>query len=142
MSNELQFVRVTEPALFNRIPPKLFQQVKNMDLDIEMLYRLLPGYITSPLSLIYLMVDMENHPQGILWCGLNPTSPNLHVHICSVDPEYQNNGVGEMVNKKLHEIHTELGLSGKITAYTSRPKAMAKQGWTQTRTVMMELNHG
>lgn len=137
---DLKFVRLTHPAMFEGIPRYLFEQVKDAEFKVDRLYQFGPVLITSPLTFLYILVNDTSAVKGILWAEVNPFNENIYANIFSVDKEYQNNGdamVGAI--RKLKEIQVSEKLTGKITSSTTRPKAVEKVGWKKSNQINMEI---
>ena len=91
--SDLKFVRLTQPEQFNLIPPYLFEQIKSADFKIDRLYQFGPILLASSLTFFYALADKKTSlVKGLLWAEINPFCESIHVHIFSVDKEYQNDG--------------------------------------------------
>jgi hypothetical protein len=75
---------------------------------------------------------------GVLWAEINPLNETLFGSVCSVDKEYQGNGILDDVNEVLEKIKEAEGLK-KIQMLTSRPEVYVKKyGWKQSEKVILE----
>ena len=103
--------------------------------------------LASPLKFLYILAEKEQlekgyaPAKGILWAEVNPFNDDIHVHVFSIDKEYQNNGAMAEGIKKVGEIRDIEKLNGKIVTTTTRPKALEKVELTQSKRIYMELSY-
>ena len=132
--NELQFIRITNTEMFWMIPRKLFDDIKDKNYDIELLYKMAGQYL-SPTSFMFLIIDSESQIKGFLWFYLNLLNKKAQVNILTVDPEYQ----GSKAIQKTAEFIKSLDKDLTIEIMTSRPKAFEKAGFKKSETLIMEI---
>ena len=145
--SDLKFVRLTQPEQFSLVPRYLFEQIKGSDFKIDRLYQFGPMLLASPLTFFYILAEKEQlekgyaPAKGILWVEVNPFNDDIHVHVFSIDKEYQNNGAMAEGIKKVGEIRDIEQLNGKIVTTTTRPKAFEKAGLKKSKRIFMELSY-
>ncbi len=132
--NELQFVRITNTEMFWMIPRKLFDDIKDKNYDVEMLYKMAGQYL-SPTSFMFLLVDEYSKIKGFLWFYLNLLNKKAQVNILTIDPDYQ----GSKAIQKTAEFIKSLDKDLTIEIMTSRPKAFEKAGFKKSETLIMEI---
>lgn len=132
--NELQFVRITNTEMFWMIPRKLFDDIKDKNYDVEMLYKMTGQYL-SPTSFMFLLVDEYSKIKGFLWFYLNLLNKKAQVNILTIDPDYQ----GSKAIQKTAEFIKSLDKDLTIEIMTSRPKAFEKAGFKRSETLILEI---
>lgn len=132
--NELQFIRITNADMFWMIPRKLFDDIKDKNYDVEMLYKMAGQYL-SPTSFMFLLIDEHSKIKGFLWFYLNLLNKKAQVNILTIDPDYQ----GSKAIQKTAEFIKSLDKALTIEIMTSRPKAFEKAGFVKSKTLIMEI---
>lgn len=125
-NTKLKAVRIMDVCL---IPRHLVDQIKLRDWPTERFYTL-SGAIAGA-GLVYAWVDEKSLVRGFLWANVSPLDMNLHVHLMSVDKEYQGKGVLKDGVDLCRAIATALKLNG-IVAWTRGVNAFRKLGFTPT----------
>lgn len=141
--NELKFVRInnTTPEvtqmLFNKIPRGLFDQIKDIDFNVDLLYRMPEKFISGFNTRFYVLADKDDEVKGILWAFINILTESIDVQVLSVDKQYQ---WSNALNKTLEFIKSWQGEneSLKVKCITTRPQAYKKAGWKESRQKIME----
>lgn len=133
---ELSILRVYN---LNIIPRRFFEQVKDLDWNIDRLYLMSEQVCSNPCNLIYVLYDKENVIQGVIWAQINLLSENLCIMLLSVDKEYQgaNGAAIEAARFALDSIRREAGLK-KVLWTTTRPRAYEKHGFKRSKSIAME----
>lgn len=91
--NELEFVRTFD---FRHIPRYLFEQVEELDsVEIDRIYNFGAMFASSPLTLLYVLVDMDYKIKGVLWAAIDIIEAIIFIRVLSLDKEYQSptNGI-------------------------------------------------
>lgn len=122
----LKAVRLLDVCL---IPRRLVEQIKLRDWPVERFY-MLSGPITA-IGLVYGWVDKESLIRGFLWGNANPLDMHLHVHLLSVDREFQGKGIMADAVELCRRIVAENKLLG-ITAWTRAARAFTRLGFVPT----------
>jgi hypothetical protein len=137
-SGKLRFVRIDRPDLFQLIPKYLFEQTKDADFNVDLLYRSAGPMLSNPLLQLYAMVDDQSMVKGVFWAFVNMFEMSIQVYLLSVNKEYQDGNVCDHVKDF---IKTWIKRPGKmkLVALTSRPKAYEKHGMKRTNRVLMEM---
>jgi len=85
--DNLQFVRIYNFCL---IPRSLFESAKDMDAaKIDRIYRFGQLFTTSPLTLLYVLIDISNKIKGVLWADIDAIDAIIFVKFFALDKEYQ-----------------------------------------------------
>jgi len=85
---DLKFKRIFDFAL---VPRYLLEQVREIDKDmINRIYQFGPLITGNPLTLLYVLVDVDYKIKGVLWANINVVEAIIYVHLLSVDRQYQN----------------------------------------------------
>ena len=151
MSNnfeDLKWVRVFTPE---HIPRYLVEQIKSRDYSVDDFYKyqelncLLEeekGPTLNPLNQLHVLVDKENMVKGFVWFTIETLSKNIILQTYSIDKEYWNKGkavskVAEFLTKALNE-----GKLKKIFWVTDYPKHSEKNGFTRSKSILMEYTDG
>ncbi|KKN53625.1 hypothetical protein LCGC14_0600560 [marine sediment metagenome] len=141
--SDLKFVRITgEPdivdMLFRQIPRELFEQVKDIEFNIDLLYQYPSKFIGGVNNMFYVLVDDEDLIKGILWIYINVLTEAIQIQILSIDKEYQ---FGNALKETEKFIRSWLGENEnlKIQIMTTRPHAYQKNGWKKSKQVLMEI---
>jgi ribosomal protein S18 acetylase RimI-like enzyme len=135
MGTGLKYIPITD---FHLIPPRLLEQVKPKNFDTEMIYAFSQHITSSPFNILGVFVDKDKIIRGFLWASINPLDKRLHAYILSVDPEYQNKGVGEEATNILKKLKEKYDLVC-IEVKTTRPKALEKLGYKRSKQIVMEV---
>ena len=157
--NDLIFVRVIDPAVFQIIPRYLFEQIKEMDaVMIDHLYQFASEILTipvvnengqliripNPIVCIAVLHDIARQIKGFLWAEIDIIERHIFVQACSVYKEYQsNNGeVERRMVKYLFDLSIPPEFKTKIKMATLRPKVFEEKfGWNRSKTVLMEISN-
>ncbi|KKL55007.1 hypothetical protein LCGC14_2259740 [marine sediment metagenome] len=144
--SDLRFVRITGNSdivdmMFRQIPHELFEQIKDIEFNIDLLYQIPAKFISGANNLFYVLVDDEDKIKGVLWCYLNILTEDIQIQILSIDKEYQ---FGNALNETEKFIRSLMGENEnlKIQIITTRPHAYQRNGWTKSKQVLMEINNG
>jgi hypothetical protein len=131
--SELEFFGPLQPGYFTHIPRYLFEQVEQIKIDLDELYRIGPLCIAAG-SMIFTLTDSEHKIKGVLWISANVLEEVLYVQLLSVDKEYQNGEATKLTNEFIQK-------SGKpIRWATDKPKVFEKKGFKRSKLVLMEIN--
>jgi len=85
--NDLKFVRTFD---FRHIPRYLFEQVEETDSAmIDRIYRFGSDFAVSPLTLLYVLVDVDYRIKGVLWAEIDLIDAIIFIRLLSIDKEYQ-----------------------------------------------------
>jgi hypothetical protein len=141
---DLKFVRINNPGtapeiidmVFRRIPKELFEQVKDTDFNIDLLYKAPSRFIGNLNTMFYVLTDNEDKIKGILWAYVNILTEKIQVNILSIDKEYQFNNALEKTLEFIKTWQNDL----KIECITSRPHAYEKNGWKQSERKILEID--
>jgi hypothetical protein len=148
MSNfdDLKFVLINNPGtspdiidmVFRRIPRELFEQVKDVEFNIDFLYRAPSSFIGNVNTRFYVLTDDEDKIKGILWAYINLLTESIDVHILSIDKEYQ---FSDAIEKTLEFIKSWQGENEnlKIRIITARPHAYEKLGFVKSKRILLEI---
>lgn len=132
---ELKFIRVFD---MNLIPRKLMQQVKNQDLNVDLLYSAGEQITGNPFSLLYAIADKESRIVGALWATVAPLENTIWVQILSVDKDYQNKSIIPGAMDFVKRVRDELSVK-LVKCVTTRPRALEKYGMKRSRNIIMEV---
>jgi hypothetical protein len=140
--SDLKFVRITgEPdivdMLFRQIPRELFEQVKDVEFNISLLYQMPSKFIGGANNMFYVLVDDEDLIKGILWCYLNILTEAIQIQVLSIEKEYQFGDALEETEKFIRSWMSE-NESLKVQIMTTRPHVYQRNGWTKSKQVLME----
>ena len=77
--SDLKFVRINSPGtspeiidmVFRRIPRELFEQVKDVEFNIDLLYKSPSGFLNKANTMFYVLTDNEDKIKGVLWAYIN-----------------------------------------------------------------------
>lgn len=154
--DDLQFVRVVDPAVFAVIPRSLFEQIKELDDQaIDAIYANAMSIMTIPVVneqglpigrfpkqnvWIAILHDVAHQIKGFLWFDIDVIERLIFVKAASIDKEYQsNNGeVAKCFRDYLMNLPTPFK---KIMWATATPKAYEKHGWVRSKRVLMETQN-
>lgn len=146
--SDLKFVRlsISRPEdvggavmLFNSIPRELFEQVKDVDFDIEKVFQLSSKILANPTILFYILIDSEDKIKGIFWAEANILSGSIDVFILSIDKEYQ---FGDAIKETLKFIQDEIQENAKVRMITTRVAKYENTGFKEIGTLMEIQNKG
>lgn len=145
--SELKFVSINNPGtspeiidmVFRRIPKELFEQVKDIEFNVDLLYQVPSRFINNVNTRFYVLTNDEDKIKGILWAYINLLTEKIQVNILSVDKEYQ---FSNALEKTLEFVRSWQGKdeSLKIEIITTRPHTYEKNGWKQSKRILMEIN--
>lgn len=140
---DLKFVRITgSPEIvdmvFRRIPKELFEQIKDIEFNIDLLYQCPSKFIGGVNTRFYVLVDNEEKIKGILWAFVNILMEAIQVQVLSIDKEYQN---GDVLKRTLEFIKGWMGDDEnlKIQCVTKRPNAYRRAGWKDSESIILEI---
>lgn len=143
---DLKFVNINNPGtsseitdmVFRRIPRELFEQVKDIEFNIDLLYKMPSKFISNINTRFYVLTNDEDKIKGILWAYINVLTESIDVHILSVDKEYQ---FGDAIEKTLEFVRSWQGENEnlKIQIITSRPHAYEKSGFVKSERILLEI---
>lgn len=144
--DDLKFVLINNPGttpevidmVFQRIPKELFEQVKDLDFNIDLLRKVPSRFINNVNTRFYVLTDDKAKIKGILWAYVNVLTEKIQVNILSVDKEYQ---FGNALEKTLEFVKSWQGKDEKlkIEIITTRPHAYERNGWRQSKCKIMEI---
>lgn len=150
--SDLRFVRITGSPdivdmMFRQIPKELFEQIKDVNFNIDLLYQCPANFISGVNTRFYILVDENDKIKGILWAYINILTETIQVHILSIDKEYQRKSMfddSDALKETVNFIRSWQGKNEnlKITGITSRPHACRKNGWKNSKYVLMEISNG
>ncbi|KKK48430.1 hypothetical protein LCGC14_3145210, partial [marine sediment metagenome] len=137
------FVRITGKPdivdmLFRQIPHELFEQVKDIEFNIDLLYQYPSKFIGGMNTRFYVLVDEDDKIKGVLWAFINILMETIQVKVLSIDKEYQN---GEALEATLDFIKSWQADNEnlKIQCVTKRPNAYRRAGWKDSKSVILEI---
>ena len=144
--SDLKFVRINNPGtsleiinmVFRRIPKELFEQVKDVEFNIELLYQAPSKFINNLNTMFYVLIDNDDKIKGILWAYINILTEKIQVNILSIDKEYQ---FSDAIVKTLEFIRSWQGENEnlKIQIITTRTHAYEKAGFEKSEHILMEI---
>lgn len=141
--SDLRFVRIAgSPEIidmvFRKIPRELFEQIKDVEFNIDLLYQFPSKFISGANTRFYVLVDEDDKIKGILWAFINILTETIQVHILSIGKEYQ---FSDALKVTLEFVKSWMGKNEelKIQCITTRPHAYQKNGWKKSRQVLMEI---
>ncbi len=147
--SDLKFVRITgEPdivdMLFRQIPRELFEQVKDIEFDIDLLYQYPSKFIGGINMMFYVLVDDDDKIKGVLWFSVNILMQTVQVQILSIDKEYQRESMvddSDALKETVKYIRKWMNGNSdyKIIGITTRPYACQKNGWRLSKHVLLEI---
>lgn len=144
--NDLKFVSINNPGtspeiidmVFRRIPKELFEQVKDIEFNIDLLYKVPSRFISNANTKFYVLTDDEDKIKGVLWAYINILTEKIQVNILSIDKEYQ---FSSALEKTLEFIRSWQGEDENLTIQimTTRPHAYEKVGFKESELIIMEV---
>lgn len=144
--NDLKFVLINSPGtspdiidmVFRRIPRELFEQDKDVELNIELLYQYPSKFIGGANTRFYVLVDNKDVIKGVLWASINLLTEKIQISILSVDKEYQ---FSNALEKTLEFVRSWQGKEEnlKIQIVTTRTSAYEKVGLIKSKHILMEI---
>lgn len=154
--DDLQFVRVIDPAVFAVIPRHLFEQIKELDEEaIDAIYANAVNIMTIPVVnkegmlvgrypkqnvWVVALHDVGHQIKGFLWFDIDVIDRLIFVKACSVAKEYQSNN-GE-VTKRIRDYLANLPFPfKKIMWATIKPGAFERRGWVRSKRILMETQN-
>lgn len=141
--DDLKFVLINNPGttpevidmVFQRIPKELFEQVKDLDFNIDLLYKVPSKFVNNAVTRFYVLTDSEDVIKGILWFYVNVLTEKIQVNILSVDKEYQFDNALEKTLEFIRSQDSKL----KIECITTHPRIYERNGWKQSNRKIMEI---
>ena len=150
--SDLRFVRITGAPdivdmMFRQIPKELFEQIRDINFNIDLLYQCPSRFIGGVNTRFYVLIDKNDKIKGILWAYINILTETTQVNILSIDKEYQqksNIDDSDALKETVKFIRSWQGENEnlKITGITTRPHACQKNGWVKSKHVLMEISNG
>ena len=144
--SDLKFVRInnqgTSPEIidmvFRQIPRELFEQVKDVEFNIDLLYQAPSRFISNANTMFYVLTNDTDIIKGILWAYVNILTEKIQVNILSIDKEYQ---FSDAIEKTLEFIRSWQGENEnlKIQIVTTRTKAYEEAGFEKSKHILMEI---
>ena len=141
--SDLKFVRITGTPdivdmMFRQIDRGLFEQIKDVDFNIDLLYQYPSKFIGGINTMFYLLVEENEKIKGILWAYLNILTESIDVHVLSIDKEYQD---GSALKKTLEFIRGWMGKNEnlKVKIITKRPQVYRRNGWKDSKSIILEI---
>lgn len=135
---QLTFIPVDNPHL---VPPYLVEQIKGREFEVEKFYEVMPAMMNSPFVIFGVFANQDDDPKGFLLGSVSPMDEWLHVQMFSIDKEYQGKGAIKEALGILKKVVVNNGLKGIYMA-TTRPKAFAKLGFTESNQTRMRYIYG
>lgn len=142
----LKFVSINSPGtspdiidmVFRRIPRELFEQVKDVEFNIDLLYKAPSRFINNVNTKFYVLTDNGDVIKGILWFYVNLLTEKIQVNILSVEKEYQFN---DAIEKTLEFVKSLQSESENLTIQimTTRPRAYEKSGFVKSKQIILEI---
>lgn len=130
--SELEFAPPLWDDGFRHIPQYLFEQVVDINIDLDKLYKAGPLFIQAG-AIIFPLIDPQHIIKGILWISPNLIEDILYVQLLSVDREYQ---TGEAMDATAEFLKK----TGKTIRWaTTKPKVFEEKGYKRAKSVLMEL---
>lgn len=130
-----RFIRIYD---MNLIPRHLFEQVKEHDINVDLVYTMSDMICSSPFCLIYAVANEEKQVVGVLWVYANPLEDAVWCNVFSLDKGVQMKGGRAKVQEVLIALRDHLGLK-KVKTVTTRWKALSRYGWTKAKSTIMEV---
>ena len=141
--DKLKFVRITgtpeiTDMVFRRIPRELFEQVKDVEFNIDLLYKAPSRFIGNVNTRFYVLTDEVDVIKGVLWAYINILTEKIQVNIFSVEKEYQ---FGNALEKTLEFVRSWQGKDEKlkIEIITKEPQTYKKLGWKSSEQIILEI---
>ncbi len=141
--SDLKFVRIMGSSkiidmLFRQIPKELFEQIKDIEFNIDLLYQCPAKFIGGINTRFYMLIDEDDKIKGILWAFINILMEAVQVQVLSIDKEYQD---GDALDATLKFIKSWLGKDEnlKIQCITKRPNVYRRAGWKDSKSVILEI---
>lgn len=144
--SDLKFVQINTPGtetwiidqMFRSIPRELFEQIKDVDFNIDLLYQYPSKFISGVNTRFYVLVDEDEKIKGILWAFINMLTEAIDVHILSIEKEYQ---YSDALKVTLEFVKSWMGNNEnlKIQCITKRPNAYRRAGWKDSKSVILEI---
>ncbi len=141
--DKLKFVRITGTPeiidmVFRRIPKELFEQVKDVEFNIDLLYKAPSRFIGGANTRFYVLIDEADVIKGVLWAYVNILTEKIQVNIFSVEKEHQ---FSHALEKTLEFIRSWQGKDEtlKIEIITTEPSTYEKLGWKSSEQVILEI---
>jgi len=151
---QLRFIRVIDPNVFDLIPRKLFEQVESLEpahvdnlikYGKHMLNRfeskggemvLVPNILVH----VAVMVDSNTKIHGILWAEFDIVEELIYVQLASVEKAYQG-GSRKLITDYLFGLDVDPRCKGKIRMNTAKPRAYERAGWKRSKMIIMEIDN-
>lgn len=142
----LKFVSLNNPGtspemidmLFRRIPRELFEQVKDVEFNIDLLYQAPSRFISNVNTRFYVLTDNEDKIKGILWAYLNILTEKIQINIFSIEKEYQFDNALEKTLEFIRSWQSEKE-NLKIEIITTEPQTYEKLGWKSSGQIILEI---
>jgi hypothetical protein len=148
---DLKFVRLDKGHLWNMIPRRYIEQVKDRGWTTDRFFEIAPILLSNPMNVMGVFVDSENQIKGFLWVNINLLTEYLNVITLSIDREYQDtkgsiiDHVFELIKDMPNDILTKgilkslkINLKEKIRMATKHPLAYERRKWRRSDLIIME----
>lgn len=153
---ELKFLRLIIAEAFNAIPRALFESIKEIDSEtIDRIYANSAEIMTVPIVdrqgtvvgrmqaqsvWVAVMLDIGKVVKGFVWMEFDIIEQRVFVQACAVDPEYQGEAIGYVVDY-IKSLNLSEEMKKNIQFATTRPTAFEKAGWKRSKKVLMEYEN-
>lgn len=153
---ELTFLRLIIAEAFNAIPRALFESIKEIDSEtIERIYEnsaeimtvpivdsqgVVVGRVQSKSVWVAVMQDIGKVVKGFVWMEFDVIEQRVFVQACAVDPEYQGEAIGHVVDY-IKGLNVSEEMKNNIQFTTTRPKAFEAAGWKRSKRIVMEYEN-
>lgn len=143
--SDLKFVRINNPGtdsgiidmVFRGIPKELFKQVKDIEINLDLLYQSPAMFISDSNTRFYVLIDSDEKIKGFLWAYISVLLEAVQVQMFRLDKEYQ---FGEALKGALEFIESWMGEKKvKIQCLTSKPHPYQKLGGKISKLVLVEF---
>lgn len=143
--DKLHFVDIVNPAspeatdmVFRRIPKELFEQVKDIEFNVDLLYRTPSSFINNVNTRFYVLTDDGDLIKGILWAYVNLLTEKIQVNILSIEKEYQFSNALKKTLEFIKSWHSE-DENLPIQIITTRPAVYEEVGFKKSKQLLMEI---
>lgn len=143
MTEKLQVVRFTQPAMASIIPPILFEQLVEVDegVRLDVLVRTAGDSMAHPQTYFFAFIDPEqNKVVGFLWTIHSLLKNRLIVEYMSVLPEYQHNGIINRFFELCKELVIRLKLDPTLELFSLHPGIPERYGAIPSKTKIYEFD--
>ena len=124
----------------NLIPRRLVEDDKERDFSVEEFYQVMPHYLSSPQTHVFLILSADREVIGYLWHDLNILGGEAFINTLSIDKRYRNGG---QVLKEIFDIFKgsfyKAGIK-KVKILSSRARRFEQMGFKRAPQVYLELD--